>query len=170
MNRNPHQLSAFSLVETLLSAAVAAIILTVVMMYFLSLMEGRRDFAVNQELHYNLQFAIQTLTREIKLASAVNEGSSTLDIHPGVLSLAENVPGDDPTVFSVNNGVLQLQKGSQTPLSVTSQHVEVTQLVFSYQEPLNSTGNVTGTLRLSSSVDATQYLTEDFMIGLRVKN
>lgn len=77
----------------------------------------------------NARFASARVALDIREASGVNTGSSVFGSHPGALSLSSADSGRNPTVFSVLDGALVVQEGSNPPLPLTSDDVTVTEFV-----------------------------------------
>lgn len=167
---NKHHISGYSLVETLLAAAIAAIILYATTSFFIEVLLSKNNYIVNQELNYNMQFIVQTLGKEIKDATSVDTFQSVLGSNPGVLHLTKNEFAENPTIVSVNSGRLQVQKAGGSAENISSNKVNVSNFIINYDEPLNSTGIVTGSITLQSTVNTTKFLNENFSFSLRIKN
>jgi hypothetical protein len=77
-----------------------------------------------RDVQRNASLATQRIEVELREASAVNIGASTFG-DPGVLSLETTDGATDPTVFSVTDGVLYVQQGSDPALPLTDSGLEV---------------------------------------------
>ena len=62
----------------------------------------------------------------------INVGASTFNSDPGVLSLNMENAQVDPTIFSLSsdNGILQVSEAGTQDVSITTNNVQVTNLVF----------------------------------------
>lgn len=160
----------FTLIETLLSVVIATIIIGSVVFFFLNMLLGKRSFVVNQELEYNTQFAVQLIQDEIRQAAGVNQDASIFDLHPGTLSLISVNLAYDPIVISSSGSDLSIQKGVAAPLSLISNKVTVSNLEFSFDNPSNTPGTVTGTVTFQSIADDSLQKTQDFSVTLRTNN
>ena len=122
--------------EILVYIAVLAIIIVVVSSFFLWISQSNTKARALREVSDNLERAIQTITLEIKEASSLYPPTSAFDSHPGQLSLKTKKYLPDGEALSyldffLCGTQLCLKKESQIPITLTTDRVEVSNLVFS---------------------------------------
>ncbi|MBI4252823.1 hypothetical protein HY623_01425 [Candidatus Uhrbacteria bacterium] len=134
----------FTLVEIVISVGIMLIIVGSLGGFVVSLQSARQHMASAQEVDGNFRIALDLLGSRIRGARGVNAGASIFDTDPGVLSLEMANPALNPTVFRLDqdNGILQMQEGAGSPVSVTSNEVRVSDLVFSLRSPAGEPENV----------------------------
>lgn len=130
----------FTLLETIIYIAIIGVVLSGFVGYALNISSTREKAYVVEEVQANARAALDTITQKIRSANGVNFASSTLGSDPGVLVLEMNNSSLDPTIIdlSVNDGVLQIKEGAGSAIPLTSDEVQVTNLVFINQS--NSAG------------------------------
>jgi len=131
----------FTLLELIIYVFIVAIILTAITMYAIDVIGAQTKAKSYQEVQYNARFAIRRIVNEIRRADDLNDGSSTFDTHPGVLSIGNNNPTKDPTVFDIASNRLRMTQGG-TPYFLTSDKVEITNMVFKDLSVANRTNNI----------------------------
>jgi type II secretory pathway pseudopilin PulG len=134
----------FSLVETLIYIAILGFAVVAIVSFSLSMANARSKNYVVQEVQANSRGALNIITQRILAAEEINAGVSTFALDPGVLSLQMADPLKNPTVInlSADNGVLQITQGTEGPISLTSDEVNVTNLVFTNLTPQGSRANI----------------------------
>jgi len=129
MQKNTHlNQHGFTLVELLLYIVILGTLLVPVSFFFATALDARIKNQSVSEVNDQAQAAMETITVTIRGANAI---STPL---PGVstASLTLTVPTASlsPTVFSVQNGVLQVKEGSAAPVALTNGKVTVSGLSF----------------------------------------
>jgi type II secretory pathway pseudopilin PulG len=124
--------SAFTMIETLIYIAIIGAVLTGFVGYSINISNAREKAYVVEEVQANARIAIDLISQKIRTANSVNVGASTFGSDPGVLSLEMDTGSVDPTIFDLDadDGVLQMSEGVGSAISVTSDEVNVTNLVF----------------------------------------
>jgi prepilin-type N-terminal cleavage/methylation domain-containing protein len=126
----------FTLVEILIYIAVLAIIISAVSSFILwQIASGAKSRAI-RETQYNAERALSIITQEIREAKGVYGPTSLFNVNPGQLSLenAKYLPvGETASYidFFLCETRLCLKKESQSPVALTSDRVQVSNLVFS---------------------------------------
>lgn len=131
INSNNHS-KGFTLIETLIYIALISGAIVSFITFVISISNSRNKVYVKQEVQANARIALNLITQTIKSANDVNVASSTFAIDPGVLSLSMDDAGENPTIINLNedDGVLQIKKGSDPVIAVSSDEVKITNLVF----------------------------------------
>jgi prepilin-type N-terminal cleavage/methylation domain-containing protein len=121
MERLAQKPQGFTLIELLVYIAVSTVALMVFVTFMVDVSRSAARARTVQELHQNAQFVMDRLSREVRLASAIDPSSNASKL---VLS---TVGG--PTFTLVGNAV------TLNGESLTSSNVKVTTLQFSYAIP-----------------------------------
>ena len=123
----------FTLIETLIYIAVIGGMAISFITFSLSITGSRNKTYVAQEVQANSRFALNIISRTIKTAIGINTSTSVFNLDPGVLSLSMASSSLNPTIISLdqNDGILSVKKGTDDPINITSNKIQVTNLVFS---------------------------------------
>lgn len=126
----------FTLIEILVYVAVLAILVSAVSSYFLWMSHSNIKIRAMREVLDNARRTMEIMTYEIKEAKSIYTPTSSFDSHPGQLSLEikKYLPEGETTSyidFYLCGNQLCLKKESQNPITLTSDRVEVNNLVFS---------------------------------------
>lgn len=138
-----------TLIEVLIYIVFVSIISFTFVNFALDVVTTAQKSRVRQEVQQNVRFALQRIAQEIRASNGLNVGSSTFDTHPGVLSLATDDAGTDPTVFDVSSGVLRITEGVGAAEPLTLDTLDVTNLVFKNFSVTNRTTNIKATLTIA---------------------
>jgi len=128
--------NSFTLIEVLAYIVVLTIIISVVSAFiFWQISSGAKSMAI-RETQYNAERALAIITQEIREAKSVYIPTSIFDINPGQLSLetVKYLPAGETLSyidFFICGAQLCFKKESQNPLAITSNRVQITNLVFS---------------------------------------
>ncbi len=152
------QQRGFTLIELVLYIAIISGFLVTTIFFAMRVVEGGQKARAEAEVQQNLRIAMERINRETRSALDLNAGSSTFDSNPSVISLAGGA-GEDPIVFSVNGGILQLSKGASGPYNVTTNDVEVTNFVVHDLSVSNRTKviQIEMTVRYAAAADSVYY-------------
>jgi len=138
-----NQQKAFTLLEVLIYIGVLVIIILTISSYLIWSIQSSTKIKVMAETLDNARRAMETIVYEVREAESVYISTSVFDSHPGQMSLetTKYIPTDESKTyidFYVSNGRLCLKKESQNPICLTSDRVEVANLVFSQIDTANS--------------------------------
>ena len=122
----------FTLIETIIYVGIIGLILSGFISFSVVIADSRNKNYVTQEVQANFRSAFDLITKKIKEADSINVGASTFNSDPGVLSLAMDDAGENPTIINLSqdDGVLQIKEGSSEPVAIVSDEIRVTNLVF----------------------------------------
>jgi prepilin-type N-terminal cleavage/methylation domain-containing protein len=122
----------FTLIETLIYLAIVGGAVSGFVLFSLGVGDSRSKNYVVQEVHGNTRTALGIISQRLRAAEAVNTASSTFGTDPGVLSLQMSDAAKNPTVIDLtaDNGVLQVTEGASSSVAITSDEVNITNLVF----------------------------------------
>jgi len=120
------------MIEIVVYSALFAIIIGAVVYTLISLGGVYRSLQATQAISTSAQVALERMTRELRVATSVDIGASTLVSSPGVLIINSLDDDGNPITkeFSVTNGILRLKEAGidQGPLTQSSVHVDT--LIF----------------------------------------
>jgi len=152
----------FTLIETLIYIAIIGGVVAGFVAFSISVSNGRNKNYVAQEVQANNRVVLNMITQKIQAASSVNIGASTFGSDPGVLSLAMSDVSKNPTIISLSadDGVLQITEGIASALTVTSDEVKVTNLVFTNLTGTNDRENIK--IEMTTEYDSTDDVEYDF--------
>lgn len=120
--------NGFTLVELILYVALTSILLVGFAMLVPYLLESRLKNQIILEVEEQATFVSSYMGLEIRNAEGIN--SPGPGVSSGTLSLDVVDGSDDPTVFSVNSGVLEVTRGAGSAQALTNSKIEVTNLNF----------------------------------------
>lgn len=126
---------SFTLIEILVYIGVLSIIILAIVSFVLWSLRSNTKVKVMREVLDNARRAMEIMTYEIKEAKSIYTPTGIFDSHPGQLSLetSKYLPGGERTSyidFYLCNNRLCFKKESQDPIVLTTDNVEVSNLVF----------------------------------------
>jgi len=122
----------FTLFELIIYIGVVGLILMTLGLSLINMLYGRVKVRVISEVLSNARLVEQQLSSTARHAEGINVGSSTFGSDPGILSFDMVDSAKDPTVYSLtsNNGSLQVSEHAGENTLLTTNQIEVTNLVF----------------------------------------
>lgn len=117
----------FTLIELLLYISLLAFMMLAISVFVSTLVESRVKNQVINDVEQQGTQAMQIITQTIRNSSAINSPASGASATS--LSLAVAAP-NDPTVFSLNSGVLQISEAGGAAVALTNDRVTVSDLTF----------------------------------------
>src|SRR3989344_3225926 len=127
MYRRQSSVSGFTLVETLVYIAALVLLLVAVFGLVISLLRAYGAFARSRDLNVSAAVALERMGRDIRAAQSINLAASTLDAHPGRLTLTE---GATTTEFYLSSGTLHVRESGVEGGALTRPGVSVDTLIF----------------------------------------
>lgn len=132
---NNKRQAGFTLVEMLVYIAILTIVLALVVSFMVNLMRFYTRYRVEREISTNIREAMNYMIREIKTSQRIYTPTSLFGSSPGQLSLETgiNLPTDETATFIdfyIDNGQLLIKREGQNPLAITSDRINVSNLVF----------------------------------------
>ena len=121
----------FTLIELIVYTVLISLLAGAFISFSIDLTTTSQKSRTKIEVQQSARFALERILFEIRSAEGVNTGASTFNSHPGVLSLDVVALADDPTIFSLNAGVLEIKQGAAAAEPLTPDDLEVSNLVFS---------------------------------------
>ncbi|MBU0646245.1 type II secretion system GspH family protein [Patescibacteria group bacterium] len=136
-----HNQEGMTLVEILVVMFLFIFIATFSLNFLIMTVTGHAKAQANIEVQEHARLAMQRMVYEIRRAQAL-EPSSAFDTNLALSSVdtlaLDMADADrDPTTFKVVNGILTLKQGADPAEELTSNDVEVTNLIFSDRSTAN---------------------------------
>ena len=125
----------FTLIEVLVYIALLVSVLFVISSFLIWITRANSKIKAMAEAADNTRRSMEIISYEIREAKGVYTPTSIFNSHPGQLSLATQkyVPTDEKNTyidFYVSAGKICLKKEAQSPMCLTSERVEVKNLIF----------------------------------------
>lgn len=141
-------MKGFTLIEVLIYSAILVIILGGILVTFYSILGTSDSLRYRIELVENSKFLEQkfrwAITGAAQIDSPVIGGTSA--------TLSLNKPGvANPLIFDLDNGMVRIASGSETPIPLTNSFVIVTSLSF---ENYSFSGNTQNTVRVRVDLES----------------
>ncbi|MEK7648941.1 MAG: prepilin-type N-terminal cleavage/methylation domain-containing protein [Patescibacteria group bacterium] len=163
----------FTLFETIITIALLLAIAGSFGGFMVSLLSTRSSLESMQEVDENSRMALDIMSQKIRSATGVNTGASTFDADPGVLALSMADPAVNPTIFRLDqdNGILTMQEGAAQPIALTTNEVQLSQLLFSLLSGSTERENVRITIetQMRSQDDSYVSFTHTFQTAASVR-
>lgn len=159
----------FTLIEMLVYVAILAIMTVAVITVTLSQSQAYADFKVARNVYTSASASLERMVREIRVADNIIIGSSSLDSHPGILTLQKTgAAGIETVQFYLVGGVLKVQENSSPEGALTRKEVVVTNLVF---KQIISTASEGVRIEMTlSSIQGNSSKTEQFSTFVIMRN
>ncbi|MBI4599164.1 prepilin-type N-terminal cleavage/methylation domain-containing protein [Candidatus Uhrbacteria bacterium] len=162
----------FTLVETLVSLAIAAFLITVMSsLLFQAMILHARIKAVAAVSHHARLVEVR-LTDAVRHAAGIDFGGSQFDVDPGVLSLTMSENMEDPTIFFLDedNGNLFVMQAHGDAVRLTPPGMIVTRFVFTNLTSSEESGiiRVEFTLETVSNTGSVDGYAESFQTTMRI--
>lgn len=125
----------FSLIETVIYVAILAVLSVLVVNTILIMFSAFTKASILRRVTLDGETAFERITREIRLASSINDGSSILNVNPSRLALNTVRSATDSTSvtkqFYVSSGRLVLQEDSNPIEYLISPRATTTSFIVS---------------------------------------
>ena len=145
MKKNNYQ-KGTTLIELLLYLAIASGIMLSLVTFAWDVIGGGAKSARQEDVSSSVRYLSSRIGYEIRNANSINSVSSSS------ISLADSVPANNPTVFSLSGNNLTIKEGSAAAVNLNPNSVKVTSLAFSnYSSSGNETQHIMYTLTVQSS-------------------
>lgn len=114
----------FTLIELILYVAIITIVMSALIPFAWSVIEGSAKSSVEQELSSQARYVSERIKYEIRNAKDINSVSATS------ISLKETTAAYDPTVVDLSGGKVRVTQGTGLPVNLNSNNTSVTSLAF----------------------------------------
>jgi type II secretory pathway pseudopilin PulG len=129
--------NGFTLLELILYMGMVTVFMSALIPFSWNVIEGGAKSATGQEIFTQGQYVADRITNEIRNASDINS------VSPTQISLATAIPATNPTIISLNAGIINMQQGAATPIALNSVNTTIQSLTFTnYSSFDNKTQNI----------------------------
>lgn len=118
--------------------------------------DARTKDMVVSEVEQQGDFALQMISTSIRNATAIN--SPTPGTSASSLSIETLIPTNNPTVFSLLNGVIIIKEGSASAVELTNSRVKVNSLNFQNLSQTLANDNIRTSFAISYHSSSTQQV------------
>lgn len=124
--------NGFTLMETLIYIAIIGGIIGTFVSFSLNISNTRDKSYAQTEVQANARIAMDIITQKIQSASSISTTQSVFGVNPGVLYLTVANNALNPTIINLSeiNGQLQIKEGSASTTVITTNRVQIFNLVF----------------------------------------
>jgi type II secretory pathway pseudopilin PulG len=136
----------FSIIEMLVYIAVLVSVTLAGVLTYLSLSTNLVRYETERAMSHAAQVSLERMVRDIREATSIDLGLSTLGTSPGVLTL---VSGATTTKFSLSSGNVLLSRNGVDIGPLTNDNVTVSQLLFT-----RYSGTATELIRIALTLSA----------------
>jgi Tfp pilus assembly protein PilW len=130
----------FTLLELLLYIATSAAILLVISGFLSVLLKARIKNQTVSDVEMQGQAVMRLMTQTIRNSSAINSPAN--GVSASSISLNTYVPAQNPTIFDLSGGVLQIKEGVGAVIPLTNSRVTVSGVTFHNLSRVGSPGTV----------------------------
>lgn len=137
----------FTLLEIILYMALVSAMMASLLSFAWNIIGGSVKSTTQQEVYSQARYVSERIKLEIRNASSVNIAGSTFGASPGILSLAEigpaNDPVKDPTIVTLSGGKITIKQGAGSSVALNSSNTSVESLIFTnYSSPDSKTKHI----------------------------
>lgn len=136
----------FTLVEFIIYIGITSAVLIAILAFVWAMLGNYQKQLVYQEIRQSGSFVLNIMSRQLEAATGVVEAESTFDAHPGVLKIA--TPSNDIIFDTLEKEViigeqaatirvLRIKQGEDDPVVITSDRLDVKNLVFKNFTPID---------------------------------
>lgn len=142
-HKNTHQ-KGFTLIELILTIALAVIVITSVSLFVIDILKTRAKSTSVAEVQQNVRFTMNKISYYIRnTEGGINAGSSSFSpTDPGTLYLEMGAGAADDVVIDVVSGRVRVTVGGGSSEFLTSDEVNVNSLVFTNNTASGSPRNI----------------------------
>ncbi len=154
MSGNPERISGFTLLETLIYAALLGVIITFAVGTMYSIVQGSSSLndkiVIEEEAHFLLRKIEWTLTG-VETINIPSVGSSS-----STLSVAKFNFSSNPVVIDLNGENVRIRRGTGSPAVLNSGRVAVGALTFTHNAAV---GSAPAAIRVTLDIGGKQFET-----------
>ena len=122
--------TGFTIIEILVYLAILATLTVIEVNTLLLIQRSLGEIRVTRTLSASASVAMERMIRVIRDAKAVDAGSSTFDVSPGILTLSGSETPANIYRFSVSGGTLKFESSASPETILTPPGVVVEKLLF----------------------------------------
>jgi Tfp pilus assembly protein PilW len=150
-----HQNRAFTLIETVVYMAIAAVIFAMVTSLYYALESARLKETAIAEVEEQGDQALALITQDVRDAQAITApATSTSATFLTILAYAATT---SPTVFDAASSTLRIKEGAASPVALTNTQVIVSNLSFQNLSLSGTSGSVKIQFTISAASTTKQF-------------
>ncbi len=152
----------FSLVEILIYILLLGLLLAAIINSTLLLAKSYRNVKATRSIESSAISSMDRMTREIRNATSINTGASSLNVNPGILALnTTTASGTSQTIrFYTSSGKLIMERDGSTVGQLTFSDSNVSNLIF---RSISTTTSEAVKIEMSiQSSTSTSFITKNF--------
>jgi Tfp pilus assembly protein PilW len=139
-NQTLNKRNGFTMVELLLYVGIASVMLVVISVFLTMLVSSRIKNQTIAEVEQQGLQAMQIITQSLRNADDINEPAFGNDA--ASLSFKTVTTENDPTIFTLVDGAIQIKEGAGAEVPLTNSRVIVSDLSFSNLSRADTPGTV----------------------------
>lgn len=144
--------SGYSILELSIYMLLLVVVLTLSADLLFNFTQARGKVQIDSEIQQNLRFAQEEITRSIQ------EANQVVNISSSSLTLSSPDSHQNPTIFRLNNNILQISKAGGAFGDLTTQKVKVTELNFAKISSASATSvQIKITIQFFGKSQSTQF-------------
>jgi Tfp pilus assembly protein PilW len=157
-----------TLIETIIYISIIGIVVTSFVGFSISVSDSRNKTYSTQEVQSNMRVAVDLISQKVRSASGVDITNSNFDTHPGYLILTVASTTLNPTIIGLDttNNTLGIKEGILATTSITSDEVNVSNLVFTNLTSSSTRENI----RTQITIDFANSSTPQFTYSQSVQS
>jgi len=145
----------FTLVELVLGIAITSVILGLLVMFLRDTISVQQKQKTIRELDEQGSMIMETIISAVQSADSVT--TPTTGSSGNELELAYTASSDDPTVFSLDTGVLSVERGGGGEVDLHNTHITVTDFTVDNRTQTDAWDTVSIILELSYNSPSNLY-------------
>lgn len=130
----------FTLIEVLLYLAIASVMLFAVSGFVVMSLQSRSEGMVATEVEQQGEKIMQTITKSIRESSTIT--SPTANNSSPSLTITTTIPATNPTVYSLNSGILMITEGASPAVGLNGSRVTISGLTFINTSKPTTSGSI----------------------------
>ncbi|MBI4038377.1 prepilin-type N-terminal cleavage/methylation domain-containing protein [Candidatus Daviesbacteria bacterium] len=134
----------FTFIEVILYVAIITIVMSALIPFAWSVIEGGVQSSSQQEVFSQARFVSERIKYEIRNANGINS------VSPTNISLAVSPPANDPTIIDLAAGNIRIKLGAASAVNLNSTDTKITTLTFTNY---SSADNKTKHIQFSFTID-----------------
>lgn len=147
--------TGFTLIETILYVVIFSLLISSIMIFSNMITNSKNHNQMILEIKNQGSNLIEIIKQKIHGAQGIN--LPNISENGDVLSLSILNSNTNPTIFSVNDGVLYITEGAEDPIALTNNKIVVNNLIFSNLARPETPGIIQIRFTLNSNISGKNY-------------
>src|SRR3989338_1415748 len=134
------KLRGFTLIETLLTLAIASVLISVIAGFVLLLLDNRLRTEIRTDVEFQGIQTMERLLATVRQAEAVISPAVGVSAESMSIDVLDN--NNDPTTITWGDNTLWMREGGDPPIALTSRNIVVSSVSFEYRTTSTTPGHV----------------------------